>query len=233
MHSGIHAFSDWVKFLHQISLPNKRSCRSSKGWLIVVERDLSVTLINSFRRVKGSDKKDSIIYLPPLYVLDQQRKQWAKDCHYVHKATYYYIRPNIRCRKLYGCGHIWGIFQIGLFRLRNNMAWTYVEFDHAEYHNPLIEEVVQVDQDKFSVAHASRDELLCCDINTQSTNSSTPKLVQQNTLSSFYYFIFKNYLVYSIEKELLMIYRYAGALRKESLSYETLKFKIFKLSFEV
>lgn len=38
--------------------------------------------------------------------------------------------------------------------------------------------------------------------------------------------------MYSIEKELLMIYRYADALRKESLSYETLKFKIFKLSFD-
>lgn len=29
-----------------------------------------------------------------------------------------------------------------------------------------------------------------------------------------------------------MVHRYADALRKESLSYETLKFKIFKLSFD-
>lgn len=105
------------------------------------------------------------------------------------------------------------------FRLRNDTAWTYVEFNHV-----AIEDVVQVDQDKFYGVHASGDELLSFDINTQSTaNSSTPKLVEHNTLPRFYYFRFKKYLVYSIEKELSMVHWYADALRKESLSYETLK----------
>lgn len=39
----------------EISMPNKRYCGGSKGWLITVEKNFAVTLINPFFRIKGSN----------------------------------------------------------------------------------------------------------------------------------------------------------------------------------
>lgn len=68
----------------QLEMPNVRFCGSSRGWLIYVEENFAVTLINPFFRVKGIRKKEnSIIHLPPLRK-EEGRTEFE---HYVRSAT--------------------------------------------------------------------------------------------------------------------------------------------------
>ncbi|PRQ41721.1 hypothetical protein RchiOBHm_Chr3g0449861 [Rosa chinensis] len=70
----------------QIRMPKKRYSGCSKGWLVTVEKDFSVTLINPFYSVQGSSKKEnSIIRLPPLPVSKPWRWSWKYD-YYVFKS---------------------------------------------------------------------------------------------------------------------------------------------------
>lgn len=75
----------------QVNLPNKRVCGSSNGWLITVEEDFAVILINPFFRVKGRrNKENSFICLPQLKPPPTERERifWSKQCEiYVSRAT--------------------------------------------------------------------------------------------------------------------------------------------------
>lgn len=64
----------------QVRVPNKRFCGSSKGWLIAVDKNFAITIINSFFRVIGMRKKEnSTIRLPQLTLPDWMDKEaWAK-----------------------------------------------------------------------------------------------------------------------------------------------------------
>lgn len=57
-----------IRFLTcKLELPNKRFFGFSKGWLITMDDNLRVTLINPFSRVKGRGAQEkSIIRLPAL-----------------------------------------------------------------------------------------------------------------------------------------------------------------------
>ncbi|CAL8157160.1 unnamed protein product [Prunus armeniaca] len=68
----------------QLRLPSKRFCGSSKGWLIVLEENFVVTLMNPFSMVDGCKEKENlIIHLPPQARLYDFRES---DYH-VRKAT--------------------------------------------------------------------------------------------------------------------------------------------------
>ena len=72
------------KFLDfQVRLPNKRFCGSSKRWLINIDVNFVITLINPFFRVKG-ERQDSIICLPPLTPPDRDE---ARDCYIKVRST--------------------------------------------------------------------------------------------------------------------------------------------------
>ncbi|KAK9912686.1 hypothetical protein M0R45_036536 [Rubus argutus] len=75
----------------QVRLPNKRFCGSSKGWLVIVEDNFCVTLLNPFGTVKArKHQENSIIRLPPLKppAKDRGLEAWIKRCNYfVHKTT--------------------------------------------------------------------------------------------------------------------------------------------------
>ncbi|XP_048421830.1 uncharacterized protein LOC125468993 [Pyrus x bretschneideri] len=66
-----------------VQVPNVRFCGSSKGWLIYVDKDSVVTLVNPFFRVKRTRKKEnSIIRLPPLIGGVPPLKNWDSSISY-------------------------------------------------------------------------------------------------------------------------------------------------------
>ncbi|KAK9920784.1 hypothetical protein M0R45_029330 [Rubus argutus] len=78
----------------KLRLPNKRFCGSSKGWLVVVEKDFTVTLINPFSMPKGRGERENLAIClpqldpPPDYSREELEEFWAEDCEYfVLKAT--------------------------------------------------------------------------------------------------------------------------------------------------
>ncbi|XP_061993420.1 F-box protein SKIP23-like [Rosa rugosa] len=217
---------------YQVRLPHKRFCGSSEGWLIAVERDLRVTLINPFRRVKGTDKKNSIIRLPALHVQEEIRESWVtkRKCnYYVYKAIMS-ADPILNAKDCIVTVIYEDCNQLAFMRPSKDATWTYVNPNLSR-----IQEILLVDQNKLYAIHNWDEEdfhkLSTFEISTQSSYTSNPKLVENYILSEDDYLWFKTYLLYSIERELLMISRYRICTGKGGPP-DTRKFKIYKLDFD-
>ncbi|KAI5328865.1 hypothetical protein L3X38_028262 [Prunus dulcis] len=62
----------------QLRLPSKRLCGSSSGWLITLDENFVLTLMNPFSMVEGcKEKKNSIIRFPPLARIPGKDTEWS------------------------------------------------------------------------------------------------------------------------------------------------------------
>ncbi|KAL6224955.1 hypothetical protein ACLB2K_003809 [Fragaria x ananassa] len=137
-----------------------------KGWLLFVhrEKNLGVTLVNPFLRIKGrKNKENSIICLPPLTPPGWEK--WYVNCEeYVCKDTISAdpISNTNDC--------IVTVIHLALIRLGKDTTWTYVDqsVDNAldeDIGCQMIEEVVNVGN-TFYVVNYYR-EVLCYDVSTR------------------------------------------------------------------
>lgn len=187
----------------QIPVPTKRFCGSSKGWLVMVETDFSLTLVNPFSRVLG-------IRLPPLpfpfvnecegYVnkvmISADPIANAQDCVVV---VTYQSRPR----------------KVSFICLNKDTTWT-----HVDSYSIGSEEVVYAGDKCYAVG--AWNKLISFDITTRS------KLYVKKLSAPEGYI--KRYLVDVNEKKLMMVQRYILWLGEKLWTH---KFTIFEMCFEI
>ncbi|PQM42137.1 putative F-box protein [Prunus yedoensis var. nudiflora] len=146
----------------QLKLGKRRFCGSSKGWLIAVEKDFTVTLTNPFRRYKGMRmKENSIIHLPPINPPNFNKHKWANvSNHYVFKASIS-ADPILNSADCIVAVIYEGFGRLAFIRLGKERTWIYADGRHT-----LIEEVVFVEDKCYAVDNWSR--LLSFDVTTRS-----------------------------------------------------------------
>ncbi|XP_062014397.1 F-box protein At2g17690-like [Rosa rugosa] len=134
----------------QLELPNKRFCGFSKGWLLTMDEDFVVTLINPSSRVKGrKTKENSIIRLPALNLLKTDEvfnAKWAKFCdYYVFKATIS-ADPISNAKDCIVVVIHEDSRQMAFIRLDKDTTWTYIKEGIAD-----MEDVVYVKDKLYTV----------------------------------------------------------------------------------
>lgn len=146
----------------QLKLGKMRFCGSSKGWLIAVEKDFTVSLINPFFRYKGTRmKENSIIRLPPINPPNFNKPKWAKiSDHFVFKASIS-TDPILNSADCIVAVTYEGFRRLAFIRLGKERTWIYADGRHT-----LIEEVVFVEDKCYAVDNWSR--LLSFDVTTRS-----------------------------------------------------------------
>ncbi|KAK9945387.1 hypothetical protein M0R45_010907 [Rubus argutus] len=223
---NLYSILDDKVFDLQLSVPNKRYCGSSFGWLIAVEKNFAVTLINPFLRVKGWRKKEnSIIRLPPMWPRpnkNDHRRRWSRQCdHYVFKATMS-ADPILNAEDCIMVVIYRELCQIAFIRLSKDTTWTYIDTGVDKQGN-LIQEVAHVEDKFYAVDHWNR--LLSFGVTAQS--NSDMELVARITVRQV--MADKKYLVYSNGKELLMVIRY---LAYDDGKRSTVGFLVYELNFD-
>ncbi|CAL9007826.1 unnamed protein product [Prunus brigantina] len=203
----------------QVRVPNKRFCGSSKGWLIVVESNYAITLINPFFRVIGRRKKEnSIIRLPQLNI--PHCEVWAAECNnFVFKASIS-ADPILNANECIVTVIYQDKCQVAFIRLGKDTTWTLVDERYQ-----VIEEVAAIENKFYAVDYFTK--LLSFDITTQSY--SAIKILAQGMKLRLY--DKKTYIVNLIEGEIIMVIRYFD-FDYEARKRVTTNFKVFKLDFE-
>ncbi|XP_068342711.1 F-box protein SKIP23-like [Pyrus communis] len=199
----------------QLRLPNKRFCGSSKGWLVTVDENFAVTLMNPFARIQGCEENEnSIIRLPSLMPPCPTRTMyWARRYdRYVHKATIS-ADPVLNADEcivevIFGDGYL-----LASVRPGKDKTWTYRE--HRTWH--FIDDVVHVGDKVYCVDRSDRLNL-------------DGKIIEERIVR-------KRYLVDLNKKEVLMVKRCFRMERKEGNrrrypSFVTQKFEIFRWNSE-
>ncbi|KAB2609956.1 F-box protein [Pyrus ussuriensis x Pyrus communis] len=182
----------------QLNFPKKRLCGSSKGWLIAMNMDLVVTLINPFLWIKGRKKReDSLIDLPPLARLPEREMSVQINCILVIKATMSTdpILDVDKCIVLVIHEH----GKLAFIRLKDKdtSPWTYID----QRRNIQYQDVVHVG-DKFYVVE-EWGRLSSFDIATQSI--SNKQLVAGDYME--FDEVVKAYIVVLNDNELWMVQR--------------------------
>ncbi|KAM5581884.1 hypothetical protein ABKV19_010894 [Rosa sericea] len=216
----------------ELKVPNKRFCGSSKGWLIAMEKDFSLTLINPFFRVKGRRKKEnSIIHLPPMTPPSKGLNRWVRDCEY------YAYRATISADPILDASDCTVVViyeelgELAFLRLGKDTRWTYVDKSFSLNHDVIYA------QDKFYSVDGKNGDLLAFDVPTH-VNSTTakkkkvfsnvervaPGVKLQQQMQNY----IKKYIVESNGKELLMVQRYIDLVNDERI---TTKIEVFELDF--
>ncbi|KAK9924379.1 hypothetical protein M0R45_032749 [Rubus argutus] len=230
----------------QLRVPNKRICGSSKGWLILVDwnfvdKNLGVTLVNPFLRVKGRrEKENSLIRLPPLTppgwrkwvrVRRRNRDDWVERCqYYVHKATLS-ADPASNANDCIVVVIFEERLRLAFIRLGKDTTWTYVDEKVCTSVGSRvvngccgIEEVARVEDKFYVLNHAS--ELFAFEV----TPLSKPDV--ELAACGFRAGLFvKRYLVEVNENVILMVQRYIQFDRTVG-KRETRNFRIFEVNFD-
>lgn len=186
----------------QIRLPTNRFCGSSKGWLVMVEKDFSVTLVNPFSGVVG-------IRLPPL------------PFAFVNESDGYVNKVMISADPItnpedcvVAVTYQSGPRKVSFISLSQDTAWT-----HVDSYSIGSEEVVYAGDICYAVG--AWNKLISFDITTRST-----LYVKKLSAPGGY---IKRYLVDVHEKKLMMLQRYILWVGEK---LRTQRFKIFEMSFE-
>ncbi|KAL6280318.1 hypothetical protein ACE6H2_017199 [Prunus campanulata] len=219
----------------QLRLPSKRFCGFSKGWLIALEENLVVTLMNPFSMVEGcKEKENSIIRLPPLASF----YQFGELDYHVYKATIS-ADPILNAHDFI-VTVIYGHFSnFAVIRPGKDTDWSYINFNFEDdWEFQQFHEVVHL-EDKFYAVYNknrilsfdARDTILCFDVMSEleiKWGSLTPKGGFGSHCHAN-----KTYIVDSNEKGLLIVKRYKEwkGIWPDGKAV-TFKFEIFELNFD-
>lgn len=145
---NLYSFVDDKVFDLQLSLPNKRYCGSSFGWLIAVEKNFAVTLINPFLRVQmkiiiGVDGLDNAASM-------SSRLQCQQTLYQMLRIAYWR-------------SYIWNCVKWLLL----GTTWTYIDTGVDKRGN-LVQEVAHVEDKFYGVDHWNRLLSLACNTLSQS-----------------------------------------------------------------
>ncbi|KAK9914198.1 hypothetical protein M0R45_037989 [Rubus argutus] len=204
----------------QLELPNKRFCGFSKGWLITMDANFVVTLINPFSRIKGRKaKENSIIALSALKLPKtfEQRTRWAKQCdHYIFKATIS-ADPISNAEDCIVVVIYEESCQLAFIRLEKDTRWTYIDIQCRQ-----IEEVVYVEDTFYAIDYLNK--LFSFQVTAHEFNSDEDVILVAEGFKPGD--ICKRYLVELSENELLMVQRYFDYKDRRRV---TTKFEVFKV----
>lgn len=122
----------------QLGVPQnyKHFCGSAKGWLIAMDENLAVTLINPFLRVKGRrEKENSIIRLPsltpPLTVME--RNFWGENYErFVYKATIT-ADPISNANDCIVVVMYEDLCRLAFIRINKDTTWTYIGEEYTTF----------------------------------------------------------------------------------------------------
>ncbi|KAK9914217.1 hypothetical protein M0R45_038008 [Rubus argutus] len=212
----------------QVTVPSnyRRFCGSSKGWLIAMDENFVIALINPFLRVKGREKENSIIHLPPLVPpMDIARYIWHKNYEEFLTNATISADPILCADDCIVVVTYMPLCQSAFIRLNKDTTWTYIgERIRGSY--GMIQEVVYVEDKFYAVDLWSK--LLSFDITNQ-FNSNVKVAASGFEISGPY---FDSYLVYTNEKELLMVQRFIDFQGDKCDKRKTKKFRVFGLDFD-
>ncbi|KAM1471463.1 hypothetical protein EV1_041518 [Malus domestica] len=199
-----------------VQVPNVRFCGSSKGWLIYVDKDSVVTLVNPFFRVKGARKKEnSIIRLPPLIGGVPPLKNWDSSISYYFAYKAILSADPVLCADNYIVAVICeGYCQMAFIRPGKDTTWTFV--DDSRH---IIEDVVPVEDQVYGVDRRNQN-LVTFDITAQYKCNLILDEPEKNGLPV------KRYLVDLNEKRFLMVERYTDDIDGKRV---TVQFRLFEL----
>lgn len=201
----------------QLNLSKKRFCGSSKGWLIAVEEDFTITLINPVFRVKGRKvKENSIIRLPPFNPPSWEHVWIWRPNYGVYKATIT-ADPILDADNCVVLVIYEDRCQLAFIRLNKDKMWTYIEDLRF-----VLFEAVPV-RNQFYAIGGDQSQLLSFDITARSS-SDIKFITTRKPDESFT----RLYLVSVNEEELLTVARYIDYDYDREKSV-TEKFEIFKL----
>ncbi|KAK9925444.1 hypothetical protein M0R45_033768 [Rubus argutus] len=175
----------------QLEMPNVRFCGSSNGWLITMDKNFVVILVNPFFRVKGRRKENSIIRLPPMNFPSHFHSLLYKK--YAYKAIIS-ADPILNANDCIVVVIYEEQLRLAFIRLGKDATWTYID----ESCRP-IDDVIYA-QHKFYAADGKRGKLLSFDISTSVVECVAPGVRQKGDY-------LKKYLVDSDGKRLLMVQR--------------------------
>lgn len=208
----------------QLRMPNKRFCGSSKGWLVVVEENFTVTLINPF---PGREEREKfVIRLPQLNPPEQNREvreeYWVEDCdYYVSKATIT-ADPILNANDCIVVVIYADKCYMSFIRPGKDTTWTYMDTAcHAI-------DVFQREGGKF-YALKLYGSLVTFNITSESYSDVKNFACDVPIVNT----IIRNYLVDSNEKDLLMVERHCDWEDPDNLHKRfALEFKVFRFNFD-
>ncbi|KAL6290491.1 hypothetical protein ACE6H2_008001 [Prunus campanulata] len=204
----------------QFKLPKKRFCGYAKGWLIGMNFNLVVTLINLSFMVKGRKKrKESFINLPPLDKGDLHHEKTIVE--FVVKATIS-ADPILDANNCVVVVIYEGSCKLAFIRLNKDTTWTYVDprLEYIGQSLDMVEDVVHVKEKFYAVKGGG--QLFSFDIITQS-KQLVAEGMQNDDMEE------KVYLVVLNDKELWMVRRYVDFGDEDRV---TKKVRIYELDFD-
>ncbi|CAL9030034.1 unnamed protein product [Prunus brigantina] len=220
----------------QLRLPSKRFCGSSKGWLIVLEENFVVTLMNPFSMVDGCEEKEnSIIRLPPLA---PRLYDFRELDYHVRKATIS-ADPILNAHDFI-VTVMYGYFSnFAVIRPGKDTDWSYINFNlEDDYEFRRFHEVVHLG-DKFYAVYNddrilsfdARDTIVSFEIISE-LEVKWGSLTPMGGFGSQCHSI-KTYIVDSNEKGFLIVKRYKiwKGIWPDGKAV-TFKFKIFELNLD-
>lgn len=171
--------------------------------------------------VKGGERANSTIRLPPLHPPNIRREIYSKRCDYfVYKATIS-ADPVLNANDCIVAVIYEDYCQLAFIRLNKDTKWTYAD-QSIDKRWRLIREVAFVEDKLYFINNESR--LFSFDITTLSFSNLS--LVQHHFGPNN--ICLKGYLVDSNKKELLLVHKY---YTKEGGRRVTKKFRVFGFSF--
>ncbi|KAB2596639.1 F-box protein [Pyrus ussuriensis x Pyrus communis] len=199
-----------------VQVPNVRFCGSSKGWLIYVDKDSVVTLVNPFFRVKRTRKKEnSIIRLPPLISGVPPLKNWDSSISYYFAYKAILSADPVLCADNYIVVVICEVYcQLAFIRPGKDTTWTFVADSRH-----IIEDVVPV-EDEFYGVDQGRRNLVAFDTSAQYKCNVILDVGNTEEAPA------KRYLVDLNEKRFLMVERYGNVIDGRRMTYQ---FRIFEM----
>lgn len=213
----------------QLRMPNRRFCGSSKGWLVVVEENFAVTLINPLSKSKGMGERENLVIRlpqlnpPELSVRDIGREEWVEDCEY------YVIKATITADPIMNANDciVFVMYaphcRTAFIRIGKDTTWTYIEKPCTG-----IVDVLQREGGKF---YAVQRHGSLITFNITSESYSDVKYFACDVPPTWSTIM--KYLVESNEKDLMMVERRCDWEDRENLNKRfALEFKVFKFDFD-
>ncbi|RXI08592.1 hypothetical protein DVH24_022736 [Malus domestica] len=197
----------------QLNLARQRFCGSSKGWLIVADKNRLVSLINPF----FSNDEKKIIRLPPLSLPSLIRLR--RENYVVYKATIS-ADPILNADNCIVTVVYEDICQLAFLRLNKDSQWTYIleKVDRGWWRT--VEEVVQFEDRFYAVDLYGK--VFSFDVTTPSV--APVKVVGREFDGENCYVT--RYLVVCNEKTILMVQRCMVGLD----GHETKRISVFELN---
>lgn len=212
----------------QVELPNTRFCGFSKGWLVAMDDNFIVTLINPFSKVVGRrpTRENSTFDLPPLHppeMSDERyRTKWTRYHEYFVNKAIISADPVSSAKDCTVVVSYADRGRLAFIRLHGDTRWTYIDAGIIE----RVYEIIYAEDKLYALDSKNRG--FSCDITTTSQLNFTLVAETFEEHVPVGSFMLKEYLVESSEG-LVMVVRCMRTRQRRHRPRVTVGFIVFKL----